>query len=832
VAAKITPALKQYLEIKKKHEDAILLFRMGDFYEMFFDDALVAAKELEIALTSRSFGKAGEKAPMCGIPHHALETYLPKLIRKGYKVAICEQLEEPKPGKKVVDRGVVRVITPGTYFEDESEERYLMAIRGEKNGEVEVAWADVSSGELLFTKIKLPQLPSLITKFPPKEILIPPSLKEKLSPLGLGKQQFEVKEEDYFTEGAVGALERFIKETQKAFAPKLKEPKEYKSSLYVYIDQQTQKNLELIQPISREMEGATLLSVLDKTKTGMGRRLLKFWILHPLKEKEEIEKRLDAVEELKESFFLSDELRELLSKIYDLERLLTKITAGVATPRELASLRSSLKVLPSVKKVLKEFSSQKLKELENSFDALEDIYAELERVLVENPPTSPKEGGIIKRGVNKELDELRAIKENAEKIIREIERRERERTGISSLKVGFNNVFGYYIEVSKPNLHLVPEDYIRKQTLVNAERFITPELKEFEEKILSAKERIEGLEYQLFCELRRKISAFSSRIRRSAEVIAALDVLQSLARVAQERGYTRPTIREDFPLKIEEGRHPVLEKILEEEFVPNSVNFSDEEFILIITGPNMGGKSVFLRQNALITLMAQIGSFVPAKRAEIGLVDRIFTRVGAADNISKGLSTFMMEMVETANILKGATEKSLLVLDEIGRGTSTYDGVSIAQAVVEYISEKIGAKTLFATHYHELTELEGRVRGVKNYHACVEEIDGHIVFTHQIAEGASERSYGVHVAELAGLPKEVIERAREILSSLEGKGRELEAEFKVNEIPKTIEEPKAQEVEKLRKVEEELKRVEISKTTPLEALLILARLKELFATME
>ncbi|WP_456455697.1 DNA mismatch repair protein MutS [Thermovibrio sp.] len=819
MSKKMTPALKQYLEFKEKYKDAILMFRMGDFYEMFFKDAEVAARELEIALTSRSFGKGGERAPMCGIPHHALETYLPKLVRKGYKVAICEQLEEPKPGKKVVDRGVVRVITPGTYFEDETEERFLTAIlpQGKK---FKVAWANLSSGDLFKAEVNLEELKTILSKFRPKEVLIPEDFELKEIRPFLSGALIEKIERSKFKEEAVEALREFIEETQKEFVPKLKEPKEYLKEKYIHIDPQSQKNLELLEPADQKDVRATLFGVLDKTKTGMGRRLLKFWILHPLKEVKKIEKRLSAVEELKESFLVLDELREVLKGIYDIERLLTKISSGMASPKEVAALRSSLKELPKVEKLLRELSSPLFKELSGKFDSLQDIYSEIERVLVDNPPTSPKEGGLIKEGVNKELDELRKLKREAEKIISEIEERERERTGISSLKVGFNNVFGYYIEVSKPNLHLVPKDYIRKQTLVNAERFITPELKEFEEKVLSAKERIERIEYELFCSLRKFISSQSKRIAESAEVIAQIDVLQSLAKVALERDYTRPKVNSSYRIEIKEGKHPVLESLLEEEFIPNDVKLNEREFILIITGPNMGGKSVFLRQTALITLMAQIGSFVPAKEAEIGVVDGIFTRVGAADNLSKGLSTFMMEMVETANILKNATSRSLIVLDEIGRGTSTYDGMSIARAVVEYISSKLGTKTLFATHYHELTELEGQVKGVKNYHASVKEVDGQIVFTHKIVKGASEKSYGVHVAELAGLPKEVVERAKEILRELEGKEKNkpqlpLFKAVERKELPTEV-----------KRIINELNRIEISNTTPLEALMLLARLKE------
>ncbi len=841
---KITPALKQYLELKEKYRDAILMFRMGDFYEMFFEDAEVASRELEIALTKRSFGKGGEKAPMCGVPHHAVEGYIAKLVKRGYKVAICEQLEEPKPGKKVVKRGVVRVITPGTYFEDESEDRFLMAIYP-KGKRFSVAWVEVSSGDLFFSTLEKEELQSLIAKFKPKEILVPKGFNRTVIEEVLPDSLIQERDEDFFEElktaetdvkeelRVLGALKKFIEETQIEFVPKLKPPKKFTGEKYIYFDPHTQRNLELLEPIHDKLSSATLFGVLNKTETGMGRRLLKFWILHPLKDREEIERRLNAVKELTESFFLADELRDELKKVYDIERLLTKITSGIANPKDVSSLRNSLRNFPNVKKIISEFRSELLSQIASNFDDLYDIYCEIDRVLVDNPPFTSKEGGLIRRGVNEELDSLREIKENAEKILKEIEERERRRTGIQSLKIGFNNVFGYYIEVSKPNLHLVPEDYIRKQTLVNAERFITPELKEFEEKILSAQERIEKIEYQLFTELRKFITENAYRISKTAEDIATIDVLLSLSKVALERGYVKPEITEGFEIEIEEGRHPVLEKLLEDEFIPNDTKLNREDRVLIITGPNMGGKSVFLRQTALITAMAQMGSFVPAKRARIGVVDRIFTRVGAADNLSRGLSTFMMEMVETANILRNATERSLIVLDEIGRGTSTFDGMSIARAVVEYIAGKIGAKTLFATHYHEITELEGEVRGVKNYHVEVAEVDGRVVFTHRLVPGPSEKSYGIHVAEIAGLPKEVVERAREILSELEGKEK-LKVDYELplfraseeRELSYGTELP--QEVKRLI---EELLKIEISTTTPLEALMLLSRLKEMAKTV-
>jgi DNA mismatch repair protein MutS len=548
----------------------------------------------------------------------------------------------------------------------------------------------------------------------------------------------------------------------------------------------------------------------------MGKRTLKKWLLNPLKNKKKIEERLDAVQELINDRELSQSLDKILSKIYDIERLTTKITSGLANPKDLHALKTSIKPLPHLKELLLKASSNLLKELGNSLDTLSDIGEKLERTIEDNPPATFKEGGVIKRGVCEELDQLKDIKENAEKYLKELEERERKRTGIQSLKVGYNSVFCYYIEVSKPNLKFVPEDYIRKQTLVNAERFITKELKEFEEKLLTAQERIEALELEIFRKIRNEISENSQRLFQTSEKIGIIDALNSLSKVAKERDYVRPAITEDFSIFIKEGKHPVLEKILQEDFIPNDTYIDENHFIILLTGPNMGGKSVFLRQTALIVLMAHIGSFVPAKEAKISIVDKIFSRVGSADDISRGLSTFMMEMVETSNILRNATSKSLIILDEIGRGTSTKDGLSIARAVIEYIATKIKAKTLFATHYHELTELEGTLKGLKNYHVSVEEVDGKVVFTHKVLPGASEKSYGIHVAELAGLPEEVIERAKEILS-------EIEKTKVVSGLPLFEKEEEEEDISEVVKI---LESVEISETTPLEALMLLARLKK------
>ncbi len=845
-STKLTPALKQYFQIKEQHKDALLMFRMGDFYELFFEDAEKAARELGITLTSRGFGKSAEKVPMCGVPYHSVEPYIEKLVRKGYKVAICEQMEEPKPGKKVVKREVVRIVTPGTYFEDEKEDRFLMAVYpdGKNYG---ISWTELSTGDLYYTTTDKNGLLNIISKFKPRELIVPEKLKtlfKEIKPLS-PETLLQTKEEFYFKNDrttitertgeskSLFALKKFIEETQLEFIPKLKRPRRYSEDSFMYLDPHTCRNLEIVESMNNGRKEYSLFGILDRTLTGMGRRFLKFSLLHPLKEKNEIEARLNSVEELINSFFLTETLEKILKTVYDIERLLSRITSGVASPKDMAALRRSIKNLPQLKNNLLSASSKLLKNLGKEMDALEDIYCELERTIVENPPFSPREGGIIKKGINRELDELRAILEEGEKIIKDIEERERQRTGIASLKVKFNNVFGYYIEVSRANLHLVPEDYTRRQTLVNAERFITPELKEFEEKILSAKEKVEKLEYAIFVELRKFITKNAERIQRTAEIIGKTDFLLSLAKVAIERGYTKPEINTDYDLKIEDGKHPVLERFLEEDFIPNSVNLTQNRFFAIVTGPNMGGKSVFLRQVALITLMAQIGSFVPARKARIGIVDRIFSRVGASDNLSRGLSTFMMEMVETANILHNATEKSLLILDEVGRGTSTYDGMSIARAVVEYITAKIGAKTLFATHYHELTELEREIKTVFNLHVSVKELKGKIIFTHKVIPGASEKSYGIHVAELAGLPEEVIERAREILASAtekqssttEKQPEKVEKELPLFKINEKTEENYENHPEN--EIIKELENIDISTTTPLDALMTLARLKKM-----
>ena len=824
---KITPALKQYLELKEKYKDAILMFRMGDFYEMFFEDAEVVARELEIALTSRPFGKGMEKVPMCGVPCHSAQPYIARLVKKGYRVAICEQLEPAKPGK-VVERDVVRVITPGTFFEDETEDRTIMAIFPSKKS-FGTAWSTLSTGELYFSKFGEEELRSIIAKTRPKEVVVPDGFSEysmikEVSPESIiqerSKESFSQRvhlaEAEKAEIHAVSGLISFIEETQKAFLPKLSKFKKYTGKDFLFLDHQTLRNLEILEPINKNLNGACLLNVLDRTKTGMGKRTLKKWLLNPLKNKKKIEERLDAVQELINDRELSQSLDKILSKIYDIERLTTKITSGLANPKDLHALKTSIKPLHHLKELLLKASSNLLKELGNSLDTLSDIGEKLERTIEDNPPATFKEGGVIKRGVCEELDQLKDIKENAEKYLKELEERERKRTGIQSLKVGYNSVFGYYIEVSKPNLKFVPEDYIRKQTLVNAERFITKELKEFEEKLLTAQERIEALELEIFRKIRNEISENSQRLFQTSEKIGIIDALNSLSKVAKERDYVRPVITEDFSIFIKEGKHPVLEKILQEDFIPNDTYIDENHFIILLTGPNMGGKSVFLRQTALIVLMAHIGSFVPAKEAKISIVDKIFSRVGSADDISRGLSTFMMEMVETSNILRNATSKSLIILDEIGRGTSTKDGLSIARAVIEYIATKIKAKTLFATHYHELTELEGTLKGLKNYHVSVEEVDGKVVFTHKVLPGASEKSYGIHVAELAGLPEEVIERAKEILS-------EIEKTKVVSGLPLFEKEEEEEDISEVVKI---LESVEISETTPLEALMLLARLKK------
>ncbi len=788
---KLTPGMQQYMEIKKQHPDCIVLFRMGDFYETFYEDAKTAARELEITLTAR--GKGESRAPLAGIPYHAIDSYLPKLVNKGYKVAICEQLEDPKKAKGIVKRGVVRIVSPGTIVEnnmlDSKSNNYIMSLFVKLN-KFGVALIDLSTGEFLVSELSENKLVNEITRFKPSEVIIPESLKvnqELVKQINsfvneysdhyfsqnnalemlkkhfnvLGVEGFGIKNDSLIV-NAAGALLSYLNETQKTNLSYINRIRKYSVKDYMVIDSSTLRNLEIIENVFDNK--GTLLGVLDKTVTSMGARMLKKFVLQPLLKKEQIEKRLDCVDELTRSPMLREELRSLLKQFADIERLISRINFGNGNARDLIGLKNSLKLIPLIKKELSKAGSELLKEIDEMSE-LNDVKDLVESAIKNEPNLSVREGNMIKKGYNKELDELREMCFDNKSWIAKLELQEKERTGIGSLKVGFNKVFGYYITVSKANLHLVPQNYIRKQTLVNAERFITPELKEKEALILNAEEKINELEYELFVVICKRIAEKTSVIQDVANKIALLDVMICFAVVASGNNYVRPELNNDGKIELVESRHPVLEQV-EEVYVPNDCKM-DKDGFKIITGPNMAGKSVYMKQVALIQLMAQIGCFVPCQKASVGLVDRIFTRVGAYDDLVHGQSTFMVEMNETANILNNATENSLVILDEIGRGTSTFDGISIAWSVAEYIHKNIKAKTLFATHYHQLNKLAEKFPSVRNYNISVKEKEDEIVFLRKIIEGGTDKSYGIQVAKLAGLPEEVIERSKVIMNRLE-----------------------------------------------------------------
>ena len=801
----LTPMMQQYLETKNSYKDCILFYRLGDFYEMFFEDALVASKELEITLTGKNCGLE-ERAPMCGVPHHAVEGYLNKLVSKGYKVAICEQVEDPKMAKGIVKREVVRIVTPGTNTNpqaiDECKNNYIMCITylPEKIG---ISVADVTTGDYFVTEVEsLKKLTDELMKYSPSEIICNDAfllsgidvedLKGRLHICvnalephyfdddackkclmkhfkvnvltGLGIEDFPV--------GVIasGALLLYLYETQKNDLSHFTHLVPYLPSKFMLLDSSTRRNLELVETLREKQKRGSLLWVLDKTKTAMGGRCLRSYIEQPLIEKDEINARLDAIEELNKDTVSRDELREYLNPIYDLERLLGRISYKTANPRDLIAFASSLRMLPHIKTVLKSFEKQLLNQINDEIDDLQDIYHLIDDSIMEEPPILVREGGIIKDGFNELIDNLRKAKTEGKSWLAKLEEDDRQRTGIKNLKIKYNKVFGYYFEVTNSYKDLVPEDYIRKQTLANAERYTTPQLKELEDTILNAEDKLVALEYELFCEIRDAIAGEIERIQRSAKAIAKLDVFTSLSFVAERNGYIRPKLNDKGIIDIKDGRHPVVEKmIVNDMFVSNDTYLDNgNNCISIITGPNMAGKSTYMRQTALIVLMAQIGCFVPAAKANIGIVDRIFTRVGASDDLSSGQSTFMVEMNEVANILRNATPNSLLILDEIGRGTSTFDGLSIAWAVIEHISNRkfLGAKTLFATHYHELTELEGKMGNVNNYCIAVKEKGDDIVFLRKIVKGGADKSYGIQVAKLAGVPDIVINRAKEIVAEL------------------------------------------------------------------
>ncbi len=805
--SKLSPMMKIYVETKKQHKDCILFYRLGDFYEMFFDDALLVSKELEITLTGKECGLE-ERAPMCGVPHHAVEMYLNKLVSKGYKVAIGEQVEDPKQAKGLVKREVVRIVTPGTNMNvtalDESKNNYLMSIVYIGNG-FGVATADISTGDFYMTEVdSLRTLLDEVNKFLPSEIICNESLfvsgidvldiKERM---GISvfpqepyffdddmcrrilKEHFKVASMDALGVSdypvgivAAGALMQYFYETQKTSLTQLTKITPYTTGKYMIIDTFTRRNLELVETLREKQKRGSLLWILDKTKTAMGARLLRNYIEQPLLIKEQIEKRQKAIKELNSSIIDRDELREYLNPIYDLERLIGRIAYKSAGPRDLIAFKNSLMMLPHIKNILGQFEGELLVEINEEMDGLIDIADIIDKAIVDEPPIAVREGGIIKEGYNEEVDKLREAKTKGKEWIADLESFERERTGVKSLKIKYNKVFGYCIEITNTykDSFEIPEDYTRKQTLTNAERYITPKLKELEDMILGAEDRLASLEYNLFSELRDNIAADVVRIQNTAKAVAKIDVFTSLAYVAEKNGYVCPKINEKGLINIKNGRHPVVEKMIPNDmFVSNDTNLDNSSNrVSIITGPNMAGKSTYMRQTALIVLMAQIGSFVPAESANIGVCDRIFTRVGASDDLASGQSTFMVEMTEVANILRNATSSSLLILDEIGRGTSTFDGLSIAWAVVEHIcnTKLLGAKTLFATHYHELTELEGTLPGVNNYCIAVKEQGDDIVFLRKIVKGGADKSYGIQVAKLAGVPDNVINRAKELVLEL------------------------------------------------------------------
>ena len=793
------------METKSQYQDCILFYRLGDFYEMFFDDALTASRELEITLTGKNCGQE-ERAPMCGVPYHAVESYLNKLVSKGYKVAICEQVEDPKTAKGIVKREVVRIVTPGTNLAtqalDESKNNYIMCIVyiADRYG---VSVADITTGDYFVTEIEdSARLMDEIYRFSPSEIICNEAfymsgmdLDGMRDRLGITIYSLDAwyfddavcrqKLLDHFKVSSfaglgladydcgvisAGALLQYLLETQKNDLSNLTHITPYTSGKFMMLDSSTRRNLELCETLREKQKRGSLLWVLDKTKTAMGARTLRKYIEQPLIDKKEIEKRLDAVQELKNQAISREELREYLSPVYDLERLIMKITYGSANPRDLTAFRTSLEMLPPIRYILQDMQCDLLRSIMEELDPLEDLCTLITNAIREEPPIAMKEGNIIRDGYNEEVDKLRRAKSDGKDWLAKLENDEREKTGIKNLRIKYNKVFGYYLEVTNSYKDLVPEYYTRKQTLANAERYITPELKELEDMILGAEDKLYALEYELYTEVRETVAAEVERIQETAKAVAALDVFASLALVAERNNYVRPKINEKGVIDIKEGRHPVVERMIPNDmFIANDTYLDDKKHrISIITGPNMAGKSTYMRQTALIALMAQVGSFVPAKSANIGISDRIFTRVGASDDLASGQSTFMVEMTEVANILRNATSKSLLILDEIGRGTSTFDGLSIAWAVVEYISDSrlLGAKTLFATHYHELTELEGKIENVNNYCIAVKEKGDDIVFLRKIVKGGADKSYGIQVAKLAGVPDLVINRAKEIVEEL------------------------------------------------------------------
>ena len=877
---KLTPMMEQYFSIKARHKDDILMFRLGDFFEIFFDDAKIAAKELDIALTSRSCGQE-ERAPMCGVPAHAVDGYIARLVEKGYRVALADQVEEARPGKGIVKRDVIRVVTPGTITDanmlEDGRHNYIAAIHSDKSG-FSLATADITTG--LFIAMTIAgkgiertssaadeqKLLDELARINPAEIILPENFPltrvienitgkrtvpapawifagtnarktlldhfgtHHLEGFGLTEQSPEIP--------VAGALLSYLADTQKSSLAQITRLKIYTPQTHMLLDASSRRNLELTATTAHGKKGS-LLWVLDATKTAMGARLLRGWVDQPLVKSEEIKRRLDAVEEWVQMPLERAELREYLHGIHDLERVMARLASRGATARDLATLRASTELLPAIERLLPNTKSAANNEIRRTFDNLGDIFEKIDRVITETPPATIREGGMIRTGVDTALDKLHDVKQNAQTYLAELEAREKNETGITSLKVRFNRVFGYYIEVTAANLPKVPAHYIRKQTIANGERFITEELKDLEETLLGADEKIFSLEFDIFDALRREVVDEIVRVQFTASVLATLDALQSLAEIAERNGYTRPEITNSSRICIKEGRHPVVEKLTTLAFVPNDTEIHDDSRMAIITGPNMAGKSTYMRQVALITLMAQIGSFVPAVSAQIGVVDRIFTRVGASDDLATGQSTFMVEMTEVANILNNATENSLVLLDEIGRGTSTFDGLAIAWAVLEYIAQNVRAKTLFATHYHELTQLDGRINGVTNYCFTAQEQGEDIVFLRKLIRGEAGQSYGIHVARLAGLPQCVLSHASGLLdgfnSGAVSKGAQKERaplRDAVSDVASDVASDVDSDAVAVAETAESalilaLREIEPEKITPLEAIVALGRLKAL-----
>ncbi len=860
--AELTPMMKQYFEIKNKYKDYILFYRLGDFYEMFFEDAKLVSRELELTLTGRDCGQP-ERAPMCGVPFHSYEGYVARLVRKGYKVAICEQLEDPKTTKGLVKRDIVRMITPGTLIDasmlDERRNNFLACVYCDSRT-AGVCFADISTGEVFATACEERQdLYSELGRFLPREVLLGGSacfddalqgfitkrLEGIFSPVPEETFDFEgcaarirtqFRLEDFaaagldgqpFTICCIGGLLGYLAETQKTSLPCLGKLEVYRHGEYMELDLSARRNLELCETMRGKEKRGSLLWVIDRTKTAMGSRLIRQWLEKPLLNPLHIKKRQGAVGELAKDVMLRTALGDVLKKVFDMERLISRVVYGTANCRDLRALHSAIERLPELHEVTDQLASPLLKELNNRVDLLTDVRDIIDRALVDEPPVSVREGGLIREGYHTEIDELRGLSSGGKGKIVEIEQRERERTGIKGLKIGYNRVFGYYIEVTKSFLSQVPPDYIRKQTLANAERYITEELKGYEGTVLGAQERLTALEYDLFVQLRDRVASQVHRIQRTAQAVANLDVLCSLAELAAEQNYCCPEVDFSGAIEIRDGRHPVVERVLEGSlFIPNDTRLdSQENRVAIITGPNMAGKSTYMRQVAIITILAQMGSFVPAASARIGVVDRIFTRVGASDDLASGQSTFMVEMSEVADILRFATRNSLLILDEIGRGTSTFDGMSIARAVLEYAADKrkIGARTLFATHYHELTVLESLVDGVKNYNIAVKKRGDDITFLRRIVPGGADESFGIEVAKLAGVPNAVIKRAKAVLRDLESNMPRIE----VREVEQEEETQVSMVDLGSDQVVERLRAMQVETMTPIEAMNALYELKKL-----